>query len=190
MRLGTKIYFGACLLCYFQNFSNVQFSFPQDSNSTWNADKIFLKKKILHCTTALHFSHHWQCWMNVDVSSHWLNDWQSFIISYYPSPKIIVKGPTVNMTRLNIRNFIICALLSLQSFTFGLYDGRTYVQLFENRSDFTSRVLQSDSIWVIQFYAPWCGVSWWNRFCTQIEFSWYFAFLLLVMNNERWMRAL
>ena len=57
-----------------------------------------------------------------------------------------------------IRAILILTVLSLQShFTFGLYDGSNNVQIFESKSDFRNRVLESDSIWLMQFYAPWCG---------------------------------
>jgi protein disulfide-isomerase A6 len=56
------------------------------------------------------------------------------------------------------RNLLICASLLLQiPKTFGLYDSSSDVQTFENKSDFRNRVLESDSIWMVQFYAPWCG---------------------------------
>jgi protein disulfide-isomerase A6 len=40
-----------------------------------------------------------------------------------------------------------------------LYEGENEVQTFDSRSDFRKRVLEdsSGSIWLVQFYAPWCG---------------------------------
>jgi len=31
------------------------------------------------------------------------------------------------------------------------------VQTFSDRADFRKKVLESDSLWLVQFYAPWCG---------------------------------
>lgn len=39
-----------------------------------------------------------------------------------------------------------------------VYDaGDSDIKTFKSTSDFTSQVLDSDSIWLVQFYAPWCG---------------------------------
>lgn len=51
----------------------------------------------------------------------------------------------------------IVQLLLLLPAALGLYDNAADVQTITSRSDFRESVLESDSIWIVQFYAPWCG---------------------------------
>jgi len=52
---------------------------------------------------------------------------------------------------------ILLLLLSNVSTCFSLYDTGSDVKSFSSKADFRSEVLRSDSIWLIEFYAPWCG---------------------------------
>lgn len=57
-----------------------------------------------------------------------------------------------------LRNLLAYTIISLQVIsTYALYDGTNDVQTYEKTSDFRKQVLESDSISMIQFYAPWCG---------------------------------
>eukprot|EP00567_Pseudictyota_dubia_P011984 CAMPEP_0197459156 /NCGR_PEP_ID=MMETSP1175-20131217/50601_1 /TAXON_ID=1003142 /ORGANISM="Triceratium dubium, Strain CCMP147" /LENGTH=447 /DNA_ID=CAMNT_0042993945 /DNA_START=58 /DNA_END=1401 /DNA_ORIENTATION=+ len=59
------------------------------------------------------------------------------------------------MTRIAFFWFLLCALArKVLSVDYG--DGDD-VQTFSNKSEFREKVLESDSIALIQFYAPWCG---------------------------------
>lgn len=50
--------------------------------------------------------------------------------------------------------FTVCALLFAQS-TYAFYDRTDVVEL--TASNFDKLVVQSDEIWIVEFYAPWCG---------------------------------
>eukprot|EP00551_Chaetoceros_affinis_P003569 CAMPEP_0203633638 /NCGR_PEP_ID=MMETSP0088-20131115/723_1 /ASSEMBLY_ACC=CAM_ASM_001087 /TAXON_ID=426623 /ORGANISM="Chaetoceros affinis, Strain CCMP159" /LENGTH=496 /DNA_ID=CAMNT_0050487015 /DNA_START=21 /DNA_END=1511 /DNA_ORIENTATION=+ len=47
--------------------------------------------------------------------------------------------------------------LTLTSALYTTNDPSSHVQTFESSADFRKRVIESDSIWLVQFYAPWCG---------------------------------
>mmetsp|Transcript_11608 Transcript_11608/g.16793 ORF Transcript_11608/g.16793 Transcript_11608/m.16793 type:complete len:452 (-) Transcript_11608:501-1856(-) len=56
-------------------------------------------------------------------------------------------------------NLALLALSVLCSSPFcnALYDSTDDVQVFTSASDFKKKVLNSDSVWMVEFYAPWCG---------------------------------
>lgn len=49
--------------------------------------------------------------------------------------------------------FTCCLLISLASVE-ALYDASSDVQSLTD-ADFNSRVIQSDQLWLVEFYAPW-----------------------------------
>lgn len=53
--------------------------------------------------------------------------------------------------------FSLIFLASLLSSACALYEDDPHVKVFNKKSDFEEQVLQSDGIWMLQFYAPWCG---------------------------------
>jgi len=58
---------------------------------------------------------------------------------------------------MNRANQVILLLLSNISLCLSLYDSGSDVKSFSSKSDFKSQVLRGDSIWLLEFYAPWCG---------------------------------
>lgn len=65
--------------------------------------------------------------------------------------------------KINLHTLLPFIVLCLEAVsTFGLYGvdfPENDVETFGSRSEFKIKVLDSQSIWLVQFYAPWCGVS-------------------------------
>uniref|UniRef100_A0A7S1ZV28 protein disulfide-isomerase n=1 Tax=Ditylum brightwellii TaxID=49249 RepID=A0A7S1ZV28_9STRA len=51
----------------------------------------------------------------------------------------------------------IITIALLSSCCVALYEQDEDVHTFANKSEFKSKVLDSDGVWLVQFYAPWCG---------------------------------
>lgn len=58
---------------------------------------------------------------------------------------------------MRVLTSFILAVLSLSQEALCLYDSNSDITTFSTKSDFKKQVLESDGIWLIQFYANWCG---------------------------------